>query len=106
MVRLSALLTVGTLALAGAANLRGAERELHTSEEPTAAPSVVEDPVTETDVAVLQFALNLEYLEAEFYSWAAFGYGLPECANSSTGGQKANLTAPFQGALEFTDQVR
>jgi hypothetical protein len=38
-----------------------------------------------SDGAILNFALNLEYLEAEFYSHAVFGYGLPSSLVSGKG---------------------
>jgi hypothetical protein len=55
------------------------------------------------DVAILEFALNLEYLEAEFYLRAATGQGLPPADIGSnpgpvTGGQKVPFTSPINQA--------
>ena len=50
---------------------------------------------------ILNFALNLEYLEAQFYSYAVFGTGLASSLLSGTGtqgavigGRKVNFTDP------------
>jgi hypothetical protein len=52
------------------------------------------------DVAILEFALNLEYLEAEFYARAAFGHGLaPSLLGPSPGPVTGGHLVPFSSPL-------
>ncbi len=67
--------------------------------------AVAQNPPTgqaNLDVEILNFALQLEYLEAQFYSFAAFGTGLPQSSLTGTGtqgavigGRQVNFTDPL-----------
>lgn len=74
------------------------------------------DAQTSTEIEVLQFALNLEYLEAEFYTYAQYGVGIenfgigvsglanspnPTTGGTTTGGSMVTLS----NSLVFTPQI-
>ncbi len=68
-----------------------------------AAATTLGTPVAQAadiDVAILQFALNLEYLEAEFYSFAAFGTPLSSTnTGNSTSTVIGGAQVPFKGPV-------
>ncbi|KAK9803530.1 hypothetical protein WJX73_004490 [Symbiochloris irregularis] len=70
----------------------------------TATAAQAPAPSASLVVEVINFALNLEYLEATFYSCAAYGQPLPADLTgggpASTGCQKANLDAKTQAIAE------
>ena len=63
---------------------------------------------TTTEIEVLKFALNLEYLEAEFYTYALYGRGIETFGIGTSG--EANGSNPSEGGqttggkkISFTD---
>jgi hypothetical protein len=67
-----------------------------------AATSAVRAQATVTDADILNFALNLEYLEAQFYVFAVNGTGLPASSLGGTG-TRGNVRGGRQ--VNFTDPV-
>ncbi len=57
-----------------------------------------------TEMAILNFALNLEYLEAEFYTYGQFGYGI-EQFNIGTNGVASGSNPSTGGATTGGRQV-
>ncbi|HEX8420189.1 MAG TPA: ferritin-like domain-containing protein [Sphingomonas sp.] len=88
----------GAAAVAGGAALLSA---CGGSDNPTPAPTPTPTSAN-IDIDVLNFALNLEYLEAQFYSWACFGRGLDASLTTGIGAPgtvTGGAAVPFQDTL-------
>ena len=82
--------------------MRQTNNNNNTGATPTPTPTTAAIPV---DVQVLNFALQLEYLEAQFYSYAAFGVGLPASSLGgigNPGGVQTGTGAGFPRQVDFS----
>jgi hypothetical protein len=101
--RRRALKTIGIGALAAAAyKLNLVDNRAMASEDVVTLPRI---PALSTAVqASLDFALNLEYLEANFYSYASTGQGIESLGVGVTGvGKQGTVNAPSSAQVSFTN---
>ncbi|KAK1591434.1 hypothetical protein Q3G72_007720 [Acer saccharum] len=61
--------------------------------------------IPQSDLDLLEFPLNLEYFEAEFFLYGALGYGLDKAAPKLTGGGPTPLGAKKANLDPFTRDV-
>jgi hypothetical protein len=94
-------MTLGALGMAALGNSARAQLGINSTETTSPYPTVV---LTKSDLAVLDFALNLEYLEAQFYSYATTGVGIESQGVEVTGsGTQGTVTVPTNTMITFTD---
>ena len=61
--------------------------------------------VSEIDRNVLEFALNLEFLEAEFFLWSGLGFGLDQVAPQLVMGGPSPVGGEIATLDEFTHNI-